>query len=287
MSILIKNWRGRLGNNINQIKNALVYAYLLEVNLKIPFHKYFNTTKIELFKKKDIKIIIDENDNNQFNSISKVKLNIEDNTKLKNIEYVSICKKYSYKIKNILKSIFCMNRDIINKYNIDSKKNNIIINEKTLVIYMRSGDLFPKDTSIKVHPGYISNPFYFYEYIINKYKDYYKNYIMVCEDLNNPVAEKLLQKYKFIKWNKNNLDNDLLNILSAYDITTCSGTFIKSLSFISKKINKIYYPSFIGVRYYYPHCNYEKIQLPNFKEKMGKWFNSKDQKKLLIKYKPN
>lgn len=290
MSIQIKGrWKGRLGNNINQVKNALLYAYLLKVNLIIPSHPYFNKTEIKLFDKKNTEIIIDKNKSNQFNNLFKVKLNIEDKTILKKIgvDYISINKKYSYKIKNIIKSLFYINRDITNKFNEDLIKNNIIINEKTLVIYMRSGDLFPDDINKEVHQSYISNPFYFYKYIIDKYKDYYKNYILVCEDLNNPVAKKLLQEYQFIKWSKNNLEKDLLIILSAYDITTCSGTFIKSLSFVSKKINKIYYPSFIGKRYYYPHCEFEKIQLPNFKEKMGKWFNSSEQRKLLIDYIPN
>lgn len=287
MSILIKKWRGRLGNNVKQIRNALIYAYLLNINLIIPSHQYFNTTEIKLFKKKDTKIIIDKCKNNQFNNLSNVKLNIEDISGLKNRINKPNIYIYNDKIKNILKKIFYINRNIIDKFNIYLKKNKIIINNKTLVIYMRSGDLFPDDINIKVHPSYISNPFYFYEYIINKYKDYYKNYIMVCEDLNNPVAKELLQKYKFIKWNKNSLENDLLILLLAHDITTCAGTFIEGLSYLSKKINKVYYPSFIGKKNYYINCKFEKIQLPNFKQKMGKWSNSEEQKKLLINYKPN
>lgn len=287
MSIFIKKWRGRLGNNIKQIKNALIYAYLLNVNLIIPPHQYFNKTYIKLFKKKDTKIIIDKNNDNQFNNLSSVNLNIEDNSGLKNRKDKPNISIYYDKIKNILKKIFYINRNIIDKYNIDSKKNNIIINEKTLVIYIRSGDLFPHDINIKAHSSYISNPFYFYQYIIDKYKDYYKNYILVCEDLNNPVAKKLLKKYKFIKWNKNSLENDLLILLLAHDIVTCVGTFIAGISYLSKKINKIYYPSFIGKKNYFPNCKFEKIQLPNFKEKMGKWSNTEEQKKLLIDYKPN
>ena len=46
MSFKINIWKGRLGNNINQVINALFYCIYMNTNLIIPKHKYFKNTII-------------------------------------------------------------------------------------------------------------------------------------------------------------------------------------------------------------------------------------------------
>ena len=203
------------------------------------------------------------------------------NTKIKinNKEY----KEYDFKIKGVLfhESI---RKELLNMFNIERKD---IINfpQKTLIIYIRSGDLFPQ-TQKKVHPKYISAPYYYYDYILKKYKNKYSKYILVAEDNNNPVIKKLLKNYPNIKWNKNTLIEDLKIILGSCHIVSCVGTFIKSLSWLNPNMKKVYLPSFVGKKYYYHDLKFEKIELPGFQEKLGNWKNTDKQKDLLLNYIP-
>lgn len=87
-------------------------------------------------------------------------------------------------------------------------------------------------------------------------------------------------------WNKNSLHEDLKIVLGACHIVSCVGTFIQSLSWLNPNMKKVYLPSFVQNKYYYPELKFKYIDLPNFKEKMGKWKNTEDQHKLLLNYIP-
>ena len=41
-NIYIKNWSGRLGNNIIQVLNAILIALYYKYNIILPRHRYFN-----------------------------------------------------------------------------------------------------------------------------------------------------------------------------------------------------------------------------------------------------
>ena len=110
-----------------------------------------------------------------------------------------------------------------------------LYNETTLIIYIRSGDLFNKSN---VHPKYISAPYYFYKKILEKYKNTYKKYILVAEDTINPVIKKLLKEYPNIEYKKNNLEDDIKIILGASHIISSIGTFIRGFSWISNNMKK-------------------------------------------------
>ena len=267
MFLVIENWKGRLGNNINQIINLLVYANYLKMNVKIKkLRNFINKKKIIYYPKKiEKKYLFDENNNF-----------LCSNVKINNIEYNFNIKEITFyeSIRNELLNIFSIKRkDIIN------------FPQKTLIIYIRSGDLFPQ-TQKKVHSKYISAPYYYYDYILKKYKNKYRKYILVAEDNNNPVIKKLLKNYPNIKWNKNTLIEDLKIILGSCHIVSCVGTFIKSLSWLNTNMKKIYLPSFVGKKYYYPDLKIEKIELPGFQEKIGNWKNTDEQKELLLNYSP-
>ncbi len=264
MYIEINKWRGKLGNNISQIINILIIANNNNINILIPQYKYFNKKKILLFNETGNKNNI-YYDVNNFCNLNKLKFN--DNS-------IKIIKTYdvSFIKKNIENLFINLN---INKYN-----------DKTLIIYIRSGDLFPESNEEKIHPRYISAPYYYYEYILNKYQNNYKDFILVAEDNRNPVIKKLLKNHSYIKWTQNTLDDDLCIILGAYDIVSCIGTFIQSLSWVSKNMKKVYLPSFVRKKNYYPELEIEKIELYDFKEKIGPWKNTKEQHNLLLNFSP-
>ena len=270
MYLEIKWWNGRLGNNISQIINIIIIANYNNINILIPQYKYFNKNKILLFNETSNKNNIFY-DKNNFTNLDNIKIEQKKGSELQKIK---VTKTYdiSFIKKNIENLFINLN---INKYN-----------DKTLIIYIRSGDLFPESDEQKVHKGYISAPYYYYEYILNKYKNNYKDFILVAEDNRNPVIKKLLKNHSYIKWTQNTLDDDLKIILGAYDIVSCIGTFIQSLSWVSKNMKKVYLPSFVRKKNYYPELEIEKIDLYDFKEKIGPWKNTKEQHNLLLNFVP-
>ena len=267
MYLKIKWWKGRLGNNILQLINALVYTKYYKMNLIINPHEYFNKTEILLNPdKKEKKYFYDTQ--TDFTDKNKIKINYKEHT-------LDINEIFSYKfVREQLLNIFYIQEKIT------------YFDEKTLIIYIRSGDLFPLNNT-SVHGSYISAPYYYYDYIIKKYKEHYNKYILVAEDTNNPVIKKLLNNYPNIIWTKNTLTQDLKIILGASHIVSCVGTFIKSLSWVNTNMKKVYLPSFVGKKDYYPRLEFEKIELEDFINKIGKWQNTDIQNKLLINYHPN
>jgi len=267
MYLTMKNWKGRLGNNIIQIINILIYAKKLKMNVKIKkLRNFINKKKIIFNPKKIIRIHLHD-ENSDF---------LYSNVKINNIEY-------NFNIKEIT-FYESIRKELLNMFSI-KRKDIINFPQKTLIIYIRSGDLFPQ-TQKKVHPRYISAPYYYYDYILKKYKNKYSKYILVAEDNNNPVIKKLLNNYPNIKWNKNTLIEDLKIILSSCHIVSCVGTFIQSLSWLNTNMKRVYLPSFVSKKYYYPDLNIKKIELPGFQEKMGNWKNTEIQKNLLLNYSP-
>ena len=268
MYVKIKGKKGRLGNIIIQIINAIIYAKVYEMNFRFDLKKNF-------LKKKDIILFPNKKEDKYY---------YDKKTDFRNLNFVKNGKQYDTNYRKI-KFYEFIRQELMDIFTI--KRSSIVnLPKKTLIIYIRSGDLFPL-TGNKVHPAYISAPYYYYDYILKKYKNKYNKYILVAEDDNNPVIKKLLKNYPNILWKKNDLLTDLKIILGASHIVSCVGTFISSLSWINPNMRKIYLPCFVGKRRYYPKLEFEKIELPNFKKKMGKWSNSEKQKKLLIDYKPN
>jgi len=244
-----------------------MYGLFYNMNISIPSHNFF------------ISRIITINENNENNK----KYYDKGNNK----------KNQFFQIKDIvlnLKPSFENNIDIktIKKYlnNNFKIKSNLKFDDKTLIIYIRSGDLFPIDRNKKVHPKYRSPPLYYYDTIIKQDKKKYNKYILVAEDDRNIVIKKLLRKYKFIEWKQRSLEEDIEIILGASHIVSCVGTFISSLYWISLNMKKIYYPGSSTKKHYYPEIELEKIELPNYLEQMGKWEYSDRQLKLLKTYKP-
>lgn len=129
MYLKIKGWKGRLGNNILQVINLLMYAKYLKMNVKInKLKNLINRKKIIFFPKKTENIFLYD-ENYDFTN-TKIKIN--------NKEY----KEYDFKIKGVLfhESI---RKELLNMFSI-KRKDIINFPQKTLVIYIRSGDLFPQ-----------------------------------------------------------------------------------------------------------------------------------------------
>ena len=89
MSIKIKYWKGRLGNNIRQIKNSLIYGLFYNMNISIPSHNFFISRIITINKNnEDNKTYYDigNKKKNQFFQIKDIVLNLKPS--FENITYI-------------------------------------------------------------------------------------------------------------------------------------------------------------------------------------------------------
>jgi len=207
--IIIKEWFGRLGNNIIQLDNIIHIALYYKHNIVFKVHhKFFDVKIIEKFFSKYQNDEIIQDSDNFFN---RHKLHYPKEIYTENSEIKTNILKDSFLIKDINK-----------------------LNTNDVVIHIRSGDIF----SNTPHPGYVPPPLAYYVKQLDKYN--YNNIIIVCEDTVNPVVNKLLQLYKNSTYNKNNLTQDIKLILGATNIISSVGSFVNSLLKISDNIKNHY-----------------------------------------------
>ena len=204
--IILNNWYGRLGNNIQQIFNVISIAlwYDQDIYFKVS-HNLFDLKIIENFfnkYKKNSDLITDKHNFFYTGKLPFPKYVFESY----NTEKINLMKK-SFLIKDIDK-----------------------LDKDDLVIHIRSGDLFKKNP----HSYYIPPPLSYYIKQIDKNK--YKQIIIVCEDKINPVVNKLLELYKNSIHNINSLQEDIKIILGATNIISSIGTFTFSLLIFSEHI---------------------------------------------------
>ena len=81
-----------------------------------------------------------------------------------------------------------------------------------LYIYVRGGDIFKRLN--KSNPNYPQPPFCFYENVLNKFN--FRKRIIISEDQSNPIFQKLINKYPYIKYNKKNIKNDISYLVNSY-----------------------------------------------------------------------
>ena len=207
--LIVKTWRGRLGNNIIQLSNIIHISLFYKQNVCFKRKHYLfnvNTITKYLSKYKNDKNLTDRGD--FFESKSTYPKEVFE----QNIEKVNEIMKQSFTIKNVKK-----------------------LDENDLIIHIRSGDIF---TDSRPHPRYVPPPLSYYTNIIDR--NNYKNIIIICEDTINPVVNKLLELYENAIHNKNSLEEDVKIVLGASSIISSVGTFIPTLLKFSDNIKYHY-----------------------------------------------
>lgn len=253
--IYIKNWNGRLGNNILQIIRAIAVAKQYNHNcIKFNNHKFLN--KNVLFLNDELNII-------NKNTIADVFFNI---------------KKYNIidPEPNIMKEYFQKYIKLIFKINMMA--DNVICNDNKIYIHFRGGDIF----SSNPHKAYVQPPLSYYKNII---KDYFE-IIMVCEDKKNPCINELL-KQENVKYISNTLEKDLYTLSNACNLIIGFGTFGFLLYLMNDKLKNLYIPDFfvneLPKGYWGDDIKVHVIELPNY-IKVGDWKNSAEQQKIMLEY---
>lgn len=277
MNIQISKWYGRLGNNIIQLCNVVWLAKIKQCNITyIPEHPLINTQKIinkikqnssfkptktfrlKFFLMKDVYEVL-ENDPIQTPTLLDYK------TIMHEVIYDSLCS-----------SIKASNNDIMD--------------EKTAVIHIRSGDCFKNNTK-KPHPKYVPLPLNYFTMIIDDNYKEWNNIIIVTEpDQINPVIKQIVhhiyKNYKHINVTiqSSTLENDIKTILSAQNLILSIGYFSQILSILSRNVKRLFYSNYLVGHSKLPdiiECYHYRYDILEY-IKIGQWKDTRQQRRLLL-----
>jgi hypothetical protein len=251
--ITIDNWYGRLGNNIQQISNAIFYCKENKLN-------FYGSTHPQILKF-NLNFGYDKNISNRFFFYNTKFKDFDCDVNKLNSERRSICLKY---IKPNL------NFFIKEAYDDD-----------IVVIHIRSGDIFSNNP----HTSYVPNPLCFYEEIINQYDIA----IVVAEDYNNPIIFEL-QKNPKVLIQSTNIENDFATLLRAKNLVSSGvGTFAVAAALCSTNIKNFFCSNIFLDEHLNPTMLRSDInviikEIPNY-IKIGEWKNTEKQRRQILKYK--
>ena len=248
--ILIRNWYGRLGNNIQQVSNAIYLGLKQNENVSMPYHPFFLIQVIRITNE-DIDRQQQISDDDFFSK--KHVRSIQSNQTLTN---------------QILKKISKIN----------SPKQSL--GEKDLVIHIRSGDIF----SSNPHPGFVQPPVSYYCHILDTYE--FETVYIISQDTKNPVIQILLNRYPNIIYKNEGIEKDIQLLLSSQNVVVSKSSFTQSLLQISDHIKTVYKPSYVDdVRH--PGIRHISVNLDDYKKTMGDWKNTGEQIRIMTEYKLN
>jgi hypothetical protein len=138
--------------------------------------------------------------------------------------------------KDMDKTMFIVDNYILPHISFAYKKPTPIIFDNTLVMHIRSGDIFIEGG---YPPGYYRQPpACFYENIINQ--DLYKRYLILSEDEGNPVIKYLMGKYPRIEYYSSTPVNDFRILSCAKYVAISCSTFSYASILLNKNLITYY-----------------------------------------------
>ena len=123
----------------------------------------------------------------------------------------------------------------------------IKIHPDDLYLYIRGGDIF---RSFNPLSNYGQPPLCFYETILNQFN--FRKVKIISEDKLNPIVSILLNKYNFIKYNKNYIKLDISILTNSYNIVSAKSSFIVSIIKLNENLRFLWEYDFykLSERYY-------------------------------------
>lgn len=256
INFTINNWYGRLGNNIQQISNAIFFCKENNINFYSPPHEVINKFKINFG--------VDKKLQNRFFFYDGIEKDFDCNVKALNTTRRKICLEH-----------------IVPNFNFFVKET---FDSELVVIHIRSGDVFSNNP----HKSYVPNPLSFYLRVLDKYEQA----LLVSEDKANPIVQELLKDNRVI-FQTSNLVNDFSTLLRAKNLVSSGvGTFCIAAALCSKNIENFYCTNIALDE----HLNYKMllnqdidIHLTNIKNyiNIGDWNNTYKQREQILNYKVN
>ena len=254
--IIIKNWQGRIGNNMIQLIHSILFAQEKGHNIvQIPKHPLFKKREIIL---REV-IGCEPKDQTDFFFSSR------------KMSFLKSIPMYRYREIAQTRILPILNFDIPKKRKI----------QNTVSVHLRGGDIFNK----KPHPNYIIPPLSYYYNIL---KDFEQNKItIVYEDKRNICLQPLNDTFKEATYQSCKLINDIQLLCESETFVCGMGTFSTLIYFLSPNIKNIFLPDY----FMYPgssdfgEIKTHIIGLPNY-IKPGKWKNTIEQREIILNY-PN
>jgi hypothetical protein len=228
--VTINKWYGRLGNNIQQISIAILYAQQHGRRANIPEHPQINA--IEYGNRKLLSDCF-ENKNRFFffTPSSEPVIDVE-------LSYEAVCNSIQKVSREWIAPHF--------KFKIDEP-----FDLDTLTIHLRGGDIF--DSTKAIHSSYVQNPLSFYTKLIR----HFKKTILVCEPgFENPIIP-FLKDIPTVVLQSSTIEEDFQTLLRSQNIATSGvGTFAIAAALCSQNLKNL----FCTDRYLTEHLNPEMIK---------------------------
>ena len=254
----VSNWYGRLGNNIQQICNGILYSSVSGDGFFTPPHELIDRIVID----QELKTMVRPNRFFHYNTKNK-DFDIDINYLYKNIG--NVAKQY------VVPSF---------KFSIDKP-----FDDDLLVIHIRSGDIFAHEHN-PPH-DYVPNPLCYYLTLI---EDYEKVIVVTEPDNCNPIVDEL-RKIEKVEVQSKSVAEDFATLMRAKNLASSgTGTFAVAAALCSSNIEKFYCTNL----YLDEHLNPEMLmttddvevhmmELKNYIE-LKTWRNNEEQRKFILEY---
>lgn len=213
---------GGLGNNLQQIALGIMYSNLKGCNFYVEENEFIKSiSKVNNRFSSNLKRFKHDSRFYYFDNIS------EKFTQVLDTDYPLDIRDKGFYLDNF-------NDTFINEIYPNLKfHKKVDIDENTIVIHIRSGDIFDDG-----HPYYIQNPLNYYLELISIYD---KAIVVSSQPFNNPVIAYLIDNPK-VEIQSSTIEEDFNILTNAKNLATSGvGTFAIAAAMCSKKIENLYY----------------------------------------------
>lgn len=254
----ISHWYGRFGNNIQQICNGVLFSEIHGDGFFSPEHEL----------------------------IDQVSLNNENKTIIRPsrfFHYNTQNKDFDIDIKYFYKNIGRVAKDYIVpkfKFKIGSS-----FDEDTLVIHIRSGDIFAHEHN-PPH-DYVPNPLCYY---LNLVDEYAKIIVVTEQDNYNPIVDEL-KKINKVTIQSSSIAEDFSTLLRTKNLASSgTGTFAVAAALCSNNLKNFYCSDLYLDEHLNPEMLFNSditVQMMNLENyiQLKTWKNDEQQRKFILEYK--
>ena len=272
MKYSVSHWSGRLGNNIQQTANCLMLAESCG-------HSFSQTLDHEIIDKFDHNFGQDgKHIQGRFYTWEPI-VNCENST-LDGGNEIGVSKDYAYQnMGRICKNFIYPHIKVPKLEPLD---------DNTLVIHIRGGDIIAHEYSVEKPHNYVQNPLSYYLTLIEDFE----NVIVVVEpENNNPVVPEL-RKIDRLKFQSLSIAEDYATLLAAKNLATSGvGTFGVSAALCSQNIKNLYTSNIYLTEHlnctmlYNTDVTVYEVELKGYIPVYPcSWRNDAEQRKLMLEY---
>lgn len=272
MTYSVSHWSGRVGNNIQQTANAIMLAEATK-------NTFVQSLDHEIIDKFSIKFGENQDSGSgRFYTWEPI-VNCG-NKSLDGSNEIGVSKDHVYSnMRRICKEYIYPHLKVPELESLD---------DNTLVIHIRGGDIIAHEYPKDAPHNYVQNPLSYYLALI---EDFEKVIIVAEKENNNPVVPEL-QKIDRLKFQSLSIAEDYATLLAAKNLATGGvGTFAVSAALCSKNIKNL----FSSNVYLTEHLNCSMLydtDVTVYEVELDEyipvypcsWINDTEQRKLMLKY---